>query len=38
MDTPARRLTIRVATWLVVAIPATWGVVEVIRKSVALFH
>ena len=35
--TPNRVWLIRLASWFVVAIPAAWGVAEVVRKSIALF-
>ena len=28
---------VRLISWMVVAIPAAWGVAEVVRKSAALF-
>jgi hypothetical protein len=33
----ARRVK-RALAWLVVLIPATWGVLQVVRKSAALFR
>jgi hypothetical protein len=35
--TGSAKWIVRLASWLVVGIPAAWGVAEVVRKSVALF-
>jgi hypothetical protein len=35
---PAPRLLKRALAWLVVLIPAAWGVLQVVQKSAALFR
>lgn len=36
---PAKRMTLAlIAAWLIVAVPAAWGVTQTIHKSLALFR
>jgi hypothetical protein len=35
---PSARVVRRVLAWLVVLVPATWGVVQVAQKAAALFR